>query len=179
MESLALLAKDRIGHKNPFPPLEGFAENGDACHWGFSDLYPESEKVLRDAIANKKTFDTRWVGCKKEICSFRIISNGKIVTLQTFAEMDDIDDLIYDACDDGVELTEEQIEEIKEYWYEDVETYTETSNERTIELTTYEDIIKNLVEMGDEDNKYLTDCFERVKSWIKMIIETAKLEDEA
>ena len=170
MESLALIARPRIGHKNPFPRLEGFAENGDACHWGFSDMYPENEKILREAIENKKTFDTGWVGCKKEIISFRIISDGKIVTIQAHAEMDEFGDLIYDALDDGVELTDEQINELEAYWYSDTDMNTEAETERTMELTIYEDIIKNLVEMNSENQEYLDKCFEVVKDWVKLVV---------
>ena len=170
MESLANIAKDTFAKKNPFPRLKGFAENGDACHWGFSELYPESEKVLRKAIEEKATFDTGWVGCKKEICSFRIISNGKIVTIQTHAEMDEIEDLIDDATPNGVELTDEQREEILNLWYVDTEMQTETGDEKTIPLTTYEDIIKCLVAMGNTDIKVLHNWYVAIQDWIKLEI---------
>ena len=172
LESLANLAKDTIVSKNPFPTLEGFAENGSACSWGFQELYPESEKALREALEAKKTFDTRWVGSKHEIISFRIISNGEIVTIQTCAEMDEIDDLINDACGNGVELTAEQHDEVLNMWYNDTEMQTSVWNERTIELTSYDDVIKNLTEMSAEDTKQLDAWFEIVKQWVKDVAES-------
>ena len=165
-ESLANLARDRIGHKNPFPKLEGLPSNAYGAHWGLTDLYPEDEAILRRAIENKETFDTGWIGCKKEIRWFRIISNGEIVTVMVNAEMDDIDELVYDACPDGVELTDEQAESVKEWCFEEgIET--EATAEHTMPLTTYEDIMEVISKLEDSTDKMLNDNFKIVENMVE------------
>lgn len=171
LESLANIAKDTIARKNPFPSLPGFPLGVYACKWGLTDMYPEEEKILREAIDTRKTFDTGWCGCRKEIRSFRMISDGEVLTIQTSAEIDDFDDLIYDAMETEEELTDDQIEELNDYWCEsDLDTYTES--ERTIQLTTYEDAMKVMSQMEDNDDKYLNECFEIVKSWVKEVTKS-------
>ena len=177
-ESLAPLARDRIGQKNPFPRLEGFPSNAYCAHWGLTDLYPEDERILRKAIAEKQTFDTGWVGCKKEIRSFRIISDGKVMTIQTSAEMDDIEDLIYDATPDGVELTEAQFNEVLDYWCENTEMATEVGSETTIPVTTYEDSMKAIEHMEQENDNTLKEWFEIVTTWVKEVINNVTFEEK-
>ena len=168
LRSLADIAKDTIARKNPFPSLPGFPSNAYCAHWGLTDLYPEDERILRSAIDNRKTFDTGWVGCKKEIHYFRIISDGKVMTIQTSAEMDDFDDLIYDAMDEEVELTDDQVEELESYWYEsDIDS--SASSEVTIPLTTYEAAMEHIEKMIDHDVKQLDEWFEIVKEWVKEV----------
>lgn len=168
LKSLADIAKDTIARKNPFTSLPGFPSNAYCAHWGLTDLYPEDEKILRDAIDNRKTFDTGWVGCKKEIHYFRLISDGNVLTIQTSAEMDDFDDLIYDAMNEEVELTDDQIAELEEYWYEsDIDS--SASSEVTIPLTTYETAMEHIEKMIDHDVKQLDEWFEIVKEWVKEV----------
>jgi len=168
LKSLASIAKDTIARKNPFPPLPGFPSGTYCAHWGLTDLYPEDEKILRDAIDNRKTFDTGWVGCKKEIYYFRLISDGNVITIQTSAEMDDFDSLIYDAMDEEVELTADQVEELESYWYEsDIDS--SASSEATIPLTTYEIVMELISKMNDHDVKQLDEWFEIVKGWVKEV----------
>ena len=175
-ESLYNVARPRIGHTNPFPALEGFPSGMDACKWGLTDLYPEDEAILRTAITNKQVFDTRWAGCKKEIRSFRMISDGNVLTIMASAEMDDFDDLIYDAMDTEEELTEEQIEMLHDFWYDSPEVTTETESETTIELTTYDAAMEALAKLEDENEKHLNRCFEVVKEWVKYVLNMTKEE---
>lgn len=170
LESLANIAKDTICRKNPFHSLPGLPSNAYGCKWGLTDLYPEDEAILRDAIDSRKKFDTGWIGCKKEIRSFRIISDGNVITIQAAAEMDEFEDLVYDAMDEEVELTETQMDELLNYWYNDTEMMTETESERTIKLTTYEDAMKVLSELEDENEKLLNTWFEIVKDWVRSVI---------
>lgn len=169
LDSLANVAKDRIGRKNPFPRLPGLPSGIYACKWGLTDLYPEDEKILRDAISARNTFDTGWCDCRKEIRSFRVISDGKNVTVQASAEMDDFDDLIYDALEDDNELTEEQIDELRDMWSEAYEIDTCVSSEETVPLTTYEDVMSILGRLEDQNNTTLDSWFEIVKSWVKEV----------
>lgn len=170
MNSLANIAKDRIGQPNPFPSLSGFPSNAYAAHWGLTDLYPEDERILRNAIDKRKTFDTGWVGCKKEIHYFRIISDGKVVTIQVSAEMDDYEDLIYDAMETEVELTDDQVDELNNYWYEsDMDSYTEA--ETTVPVTTYENVMEIIEKMESKTDTQLESWFEIVKTWVKEVTE--------
>lgn len=168
LKSLADIAKDTIARKNPFPSLPGFPSNAYCAHWGLTDLYPKDEKILRAAIDNRKKFDTGWVGCKKEIHYFRLISDGNVLTIQTTAEMDDFDDLIYDAMDEEVELTDDQVAELEDYWYEsDIDS--SACSEVTIPLTTYEVAMEHIEKMIDHDVKQLDEWFEIVKEWVKEV----------
>lgn len=169
--SLSSSAKDTIARQNPFPHLDGLPSNAYGCKWGLTDLYPEDEAILRRAIDQRKTFDTGWIGCKKEIRSFRMISDGNVITIQASAEMDDFEDLIYDAIDDDTELTDEQVDELCDYWYNDTEMSTETESERTVPLTTYEDAMKVLSQLEEENDRQLNAWFEIVKSWVREIVE--------
>jgi hypothetical protein len=170
LKSLADIAKDTIAKKNPFPSLPGFPSNEYCAHWGLTDLYPEDEKILRNAIDNRKTFDTGWVGCKKEIHYFRMISDGNVLTIQTSAEMDEFDDLVYDAMDEEVELTDDQLIELEEYWIDsDISNYTES--ETTIPVTTYEDAMTIVSKMEDHDEEQLREWFEVVREWVKEVLK--------
>lgn len=171
IESLANIAKDRIGKKNPFPKLDGFNTNFYGCKWGLSDLYPEEEKILRKAISDRRTFDTDWVECQKEICSFRLITDGNVITIQASASMDDFEDLIYDALDEDIEFTEEQLETLWDYWNDCTDISTDVMSERTINLTTYDEIMKILDELQNENDKQLNEWFEIIKSWLKEVVK--------
>ena len=172
-------AQARIGHvPKPFPRLEGFPSNAYCAKWGLTDLYPEDEFILRTAITERKSFDTGWVGCKKEIRSFRIITNGEFMVIYTSAEMDDIEDLIYDATPDGVELTEAQFNEVLDYWYEDTEMETEVGSEITIPVTTYEDAMKVIAYMEHENDDTLKEWFEIVTTWVKEVINNVTFEEK-
>lgn len=160
--SLASIAKDTIARKNPFPSLPGFPSNEYASNWSLTNLYLEDEKILRNAIDNRQTFDTGWVGCKKEIRYFRIISDGNIMTIQTSAEMDEFEDLIYDAMDEEVELNDVDITELIDCFLElDINNHTES--ETTIPFTTYENVMTAISEMENRDEEQLREWFETVK----------------
>ncbi len=172
-DSLANIAKDTICRKNPFPPLDGLPSSADGCKWGLTDLYEEDERILRAAISERKTFDTGWVGCKKEIRSFRIISDGQKITIMASAEMDDFNDLIYDAAPDGTEFTDEQFAILDQFWCDDLEICSETMSERTVPLTTYEDAMSILSELEDANDRQLEGWFEVVRSWVADVLENA------
>lgn len=179
LESLAYIAEDTICRKNPFPRLDGFNESPYVCKCGLTDLYPEEDKILREAIESRKTFDTGWCECKKEIRSFRIITDGTIVTIQTYAAMDEFEDLVYDALDDDTKLTESQVEELIEYYYEnDTEVVTETGSEITIPVTSYENIMEHISRMEDKDDKELDTMFNIVKRWVKDVATAIKTIEE-
>lgn len=175
LSSLANIAHDSICSKNPFPALNLDAGGFYGCKWGLTDLYPENEKILRSAIDAHQTFDTGWVSCNKEIRSFRIISDGKLITIQASAAMDDFDNLIYDAMDTEVELTEEQIEMLNEYWDEAWDMDTETMSEETVPVTTYEAAMEILSKLENENDERLNSWFEVVKSWVQEVISLSEL----
>ena len=185
LESLANKAKDTICSKNPFPKLD-LNEEFYVCKYGLTDLYPECEKVLREAIDSRKTFDTGWVDCKKEIRSFRIISDGKIMTIQVCSSMDDWPDLMDDAlwAATGYEeekynngLTDEQIDELTDYWNESYEMDTSATLEDTIPVSTYETTMEVIERLESETEKQLDEWFEIVKSWVNEIINRPESEE--
>ena len=171
-DSLANIAKDWFGHPNPFSALPGFCSGRYACKWGLTDLYPEDEKILREAIENRRIFDTGWAGCQKEIRSFRIISDGKVITIMANADMDEFDDLIYDVMDTEVELTEEQLETLHELWVDSPEMSTYAESEKTVPVTTYEDAMEILSNLEDANETQLKEWSNVVKSWVKEVTGT-------
>ena len=172
VNSLANIAKDTICSKNPFPALDDFSDDIYVCKWSLTDLYPEKEKILREAIEDRKTFDTGWCGCQKEIRSLRIISDGKEMTIQAAAEMDEFHELVYDALWDEKgeeeEFTEDQMNQLWEY-YNDSDIGTETQREVTIPVSTYEAVMEELERLEDYNDKELESWFEIVKSWVSEV----------
>ena len=86
-----------------------------AAKWGLTDLYPESEDKLRQALLSGEDFDTGWWGCKKEIRYCRITQEIGMITVEVSAHMDDLwesDDLIYDALWETTKQEDELPEEI-------------------------------------------------------------------
>ena len=81
-----------------------------ASHYSLTDLYPQSEAKLREALASGEDFDTDWFGCKKEIRYARYIREGNSITVKVSAQMDDLwesDDLVYDALWEACQTEEE------------------------------------------------------------------------
>ena len=84
--------------------------------------------------------------------------------------------LVYDAMETEVELTEEQMNELWEYYYES-DIGTETQREMTIPVSTYEaamEIISQLEQYNDDE---LNEWFEIVKSWVKEVIDRTESEE--
>lgn len=154
----------------PVPTLDVFREDTSACKWGLTDLYPEHEKALRAAIDSGKGFDTGWCYCVKEIRSFRIVSDGKVITVLAYEEMDDIDDLIDDAIDSQTELTDDQEEKIRDYYYCYGMT-SELESETTIPATTYEDVMKALEELENSNSEQLESWFRMIQDYAQSVIE--------
>lgn len=62
----------------------------DGSHRGLTDLYPEGETALRNALANKSDFQTLWWGSKHEIASARVSRKSETVTVEVSVS-DDFD----------------------------------------------------------------------------------------
>ncbi len=62
----------------------------DGSHRGLTDLYPEGEIALRDALADKPDFITEWWGSKHEIASARVFRGSGQVTVEASVS-DDFD----------------------------------------------------------------------------------------
>ena len=146
--------------------MELFENFGDVCKWGLTDLYPEAEVMLRSALEKREPFDTGWGSCKKEIRSFRVYSDGSTLHVQTYEEIDEPCDLIYDAMDIEVELTEEQEDEILDLWYE-VGGMTEFELSSEIPLTTYEDLMKEISRQENENSIMSEEMFNIMKETVR------------
>lgn len=156
-----------------------FDWTGDcACKYGFDDMYDDFEYALRKAIDDGDPFDTGWVGSAKELMSFHLCYDGDRLQIETHAEMDDVDDLISLDCEQGYKLNEKQYKAVRRIWDQNDEWATETNNIRIIELTTYEDILGNLVEMAGEDDNVLSDVFNQLNETINWVLENNYMEEE-
>ena len=75
-----------------------------ASHWGLTDLYPETEELLRKLLDSGEDFRTTWWGAKKEIVYAQYEADGDELSVTVQNQMDDLwdgsHDLIWDAIDD-------------------------------------------------------------------------------
>ena len=95
-----------------------------AAHWGLTDLYPEAEKKLREAVDSGEEFFVEY-GCKKEIRYAKIVREDD-TKVTVFAHMDDLyedGDLIMDAlwsrCKSEDGFDEDVTDDICEEAYEE------------------------------------------------------------
>lgn len=156
---------------------------------GLTDLYPESESKLREALASDEDFTTGWTGCKQEIRYVKYTREGKSITIEVSAHMDDLwdsNDLIYDAllwaCQVDEELPDEFINSVRECLGDDIDDHTEITMvlpssvtfERIMELTgTLEDEAeRNNQRMFDSLCDIVKEHWLRMKGMDKNEIET-------
>lgn len=142
-------------------------------HYSLTDLYPQSEAKLREALASGEDFDTDWVGCKKEIRYARYIREGDSITVQVSAQMDDLwesDDLVYDAlweaCQTEEELPDDFIDSIRSGAAGDIDDCSEISVVLPA-TATYEEIMaatEKAEEMAEQRN---SEMFKRLCEYVK------------
>lgn len=106
----------------------------DGCKWGVSDWYDAFEEEMVRAIESNEPFDTDWVGCKKEIESFRIVRDDDgDACVEVWEGMDEVKDLVYDAIWDVFrseeEISDEDMEEILEMLWSDWDFSTEKNHD--------------------------------------------------
>ncbi len=161
-----------IGVENrPYPEdgknFEDVCPNGDICHWGFDELYPEPEKKLRELLQSKEPFDTGWLGSKKEIMSCRIQSDGKKIKLSVHQETDEFPDILgyYDIPGFDTE-DEEKMEMYENIWMNGNEFMSEYDDFIEIPITTYETMLESLDEL---QSKLSEDIDQRLRDYGKLI----------
>lgn len=154
-----------------YPPLE-VEIDGDASHYGYTDLYPEVEEKLRSVLSTGMPFTFRGAS-KKEIGGFslcRKLKNGDII-ISAYQAMDEDSDLVYDALDDE-NISEDDFDnlcdEALECWGYD------NSSEATRELSvsgssTLEEILEKVDELQEILSQILKDSFEEMRSIVKSI----------
>jgi hypothetical protein len=104
----------------------------DGCKWGVSDWYENFEDEMVRAIESNEPFDTGWVGCKKEIESFRVTRNEDgDAYVEVWEGMDEGQDLVYDAIwsvfgsEYDSDVSEEDMDEILEMLWSECDFCTE------------------------------------------------------
>lgn len=165
----------RIGHEiKTYSLTSGL----DACKWGVSDLYEEAEKNLRELLTYSGEFRTEWCSCKKELYSFRLWFDDDHIEVTVNQWMDElyeqyelIDDAMWDLGKQDIELSDEEIEYIRDLCF-DADVKDEVSNSEYIKRdSTYEEIMETLEHLADETNKWLSDYYETVKNIISYYLE--------
>lgn len=144
-----------------------------SSNYGLTDLYPESEAKLREAIASGEDFTTEWAGCKQEIRYAKYTREGDCITVEVSAHMDDLwdsDDLIYDAlwtaCSVEEELPDSVIDSIREGLEDEIDDHTDI----TVELpasATFEEIMKAIGKAETEAERHNTEMFDRLCGIVK------------
>lgn len=90
---LTLIVEADVSEDLPADAMFQFSETfsrGDLTKWGASDFYDDKREELVAALASGKPFDTGWGGCKKEILTSRVFSDGKTLTCEVSVS-DDFD----------------------------------------------------------------------------------------
>lgn len=173
----------RIGHEIKTYSLS----NGlDGCKWGVSDLYEEAEKNLRELLTYSGEFRTKWCSCKKELYAFRLWFTDEYINVQVNQWMDDLYEcegaLIYDALEaldkHGVELSEEELDYIRDLCYESDVTDNLTECKIIDRNSTYEQIMETLETLAEITDKELEDYFDVVKNIVSYYLEIEKKEME-
>lgn len=150
--------------------------------WGVGDLYNGNEELLKNALESGEDFDTEWHGFKKELESMRITRDSEGITVYVSACMDSALeelDLIMDGIteEEAKKLTDEIVEEIREYLYEDMEYCEECDDSETLPATaTYEEIMAKATELIDGLHEQLHRSF-RYCTWITLYILNGKPKD--
>ena len=140
---------------------------------GLTDLYPESETKLREALASDEDFTTGWTGCRKEIRYVNYTREGDRITVEVSACMDDLwesDDLIYDAlwtaCEVEEELPDDVINSIRERLGFEIDDHTDI----TVLLpatATFEEIMEATGKAENEAEQNNSNMFERLCEIVK------------
>ncbi|MBR5678410.1 MAG: hypothetical protein IKX20_09795 [Paludibacteraceae bacterium] len=141
--------------------------------YGLTDLYPESETKLREALASGEDFTTGWTGCRKEIRYVNYTREEGSITIEVSAHMDDLwesDDLIYDAlwaaCKVEEELSDEFTDRIRELLPDDIGDHTNI----TVVLSasaTFEEIMEATGKAEKEAEQNNQEMFERLCEIVK------------
>lgn len=166
-------------------PVYSLTDGLDACKWGVSDLYEEAEKNLRELMTYSGEFRTEWCSCKKELYSFRLWFHDDYIDVAVSQSMDDlydqydlIDDAMWDLGKQNIELSDEEVDRIRELcMYSDVETEV-AENEYIKRSSSYEDVMESLDRLADITDKTLKDHYERVKSIISYYLEVERYEKQ-
>ena len=147
--------------------------------YGLTDLYPESETKLREALASGEDFTTGWTGCRKEIRFVKYTREEGSITIEVSAQMDDLwdsDDLIYDAlwaaCEVEEELPDDVINSIREALGFEIDDHTDV----TVVLpatATFEELMEATGRAENEAEQNNSNMFERLceivkASWLQM-----------
>lgn len=150
--------------------------------WGVGDLYNGNEELLKNALESGEDFDTEWHGFKKELESMRITRDSEGITVYVSAYMDSALeewDLIMDGIteEEAEKLTDEIVEEIREYLYENSEYCEECEYSETISATsTFEEIMAKASEIADRCHEQLRHSFQYC-AWITLYILNSRPKD--
>lgn len=164
-------------------PVYSLTSGLDACKWGVSDLYEEAEKNLRELLTYSGEFRTEWCSCKKEEYAFRLWFHDDYIHVAVSNCMDDlydgydlIDDALWDLGKQDVELSDDDVDRIRELcMFSDVDTEV-TDDENIKRDSTYEEIMETLERLADETDKWLEDYYETVKNIISYYLENEREE---
>ena len=146
------------------PPIYFEVDGSYATKWGATDFYDDDLKQsLGELIASGEPFKTDSIDSRKEIFGWSLSRKyvGGPMTIHTWAAMDEEGDLVYDALPDGVDLDEEEVEEILDLY----DGVFETGQEQEIDgSATLDDVLKKVDELIDDDEQYLQENFEQMKA---------------
>ena len=154
-------------HLEPVPVHDLRDEFDDWGRWGIDDPYPETEKILRDALANDELFDTGYHGWVKTEGSMCVVKRYDEIVVSCAKSMDSALEE-YDLFSDF--LTNEELEMLDAGEVTDVEQirglliwgdYVEEIdyNEKLPVTATYEEIMEKAKKLMQDCDDRLTESF--------------------
>lgn len=141
-----------------------------ASHCGVTDLYKRAKEDLNQLLLSGEPFETKGLASKKELASWsmsRELVDGPIsITMKCW--MDEGPELVDDALPDGVELSDEQIDEILDIYitcYEGIYHAEETSV--IAGTSTLDDVLEKVSELYDSANQALDSWFQIMREIVQ------------
>lgn len=149
-----------------------------AAKWGLTDMYPESEDKLRQALLSGEDFDTGWWGCKKEIRYCRISREEGTITVEVSTHMDDLwesEDLIYDALWETTrqedELPEEIIDSIRDAAiFDGIDDHSDVEDTLPADAS-YEDVLSLIDRMENQAEECAESMYKTLCEIVKAHVE--------
>ena len=149
----------------------------DGSKWGLTDLYPEAERNLRELLTSNEDFETDW-SSRKECWSAYIRRVNGICSVTVCVNIDDlwestdlIDNALYDLNLENTELSEDDIEYIRDAAFEcDVDDHADAKSE--LRNPDYEDLMEEIERLTDKATAAADRNYEVIKSIVMDCVNT-------
>lgn len=156
-------------------PQEVIDFDGDASRYGLTDLRSDVAEKLVQILKGKKPFRTGWMTSRKELSGWmmsRRLYDGD-VTVCVSTEMDEYEDLVYDATPDGEDLSEEEIALALDLFANEWECCYSCKSEAVLPGNgiTLEAVLTAVQTLGDSNDTVLANSFAIMQGFVADILQ--------